>query len=332
MKRLIRFALVCMLAVSLVLPAAAKVFTDVDSYNSFGDGGNPVFNDGDSVSDYWIGDWNGGGQLDGSKIEIAKDKGWNKTSAIALWEEDAIENQGMYLFISSSNGIEKNYTGTKYLRVWLDLSNVAFRKANFGVTDSKYNLFTTDEENSVAADWPFYYLPENGTEWQTHYHGGDGCFGDAQDSDINGLKGFFAFPVSDFVIRDNDVANHDGLALDTPANMADISGVYLFWDYSDEYTELQGNKFYLDNIEFVSDYKAFDDALYNPPVEVKAEEPQAAAEVAPVAAQTVEIMAVAPSAPATGYSPIMFICLAATAISVFTAIKFDTKIKRNRNI
>lgn len=45
--------------------------------------------------------------------------------------------------------------------------------------------------------------------------------------------------------------------------MSDVSAFYMFWDYSDEYEELQGNKFYLDNIEFTADYKVFDGEPYN---------------------------------------------------------------------
>ena len=322
--------LIWILAVTLVLPAAAKLFTDVDSYSSFTEGGNPVFNDGETVADCWVGEWNGGERLEAARIEIAKNKGWNGTAAIGLWEEDDIVNQGMYLFVTAANGISKDYKGAKYLRVWMDLSNVAFRKANFGVTDSKYNLFTTDEENSQVDEWPLYYLPEGGSTWETYYHGGDGCFGDAQDSDVKGFKGFFAFPVSDFVIREG-TANHDNLDKDTPANMADVSGVYLFWDYSDEYSELQGNKFYLDNIEFVVDYKVFDDPLYNPPVveeapvvtEVIPETPVVAAVPTPAAVQM-------PAAvPATGANTIVWIILATSALmSIFVA----KKIKRMNGI
>ena len=327
MKKIGFVSLLLILTAALIFPVSAKLFTDMDSYSSFTDGGNPVFNDGDTVGDYWVGEWDGGEILDGAKIATAPNKGWNGTSAIALWEEDATENQGMYLFVSASNAISKDYSGEKYLRVWMDLSDVAFRKANFGVTDSKYNLFTTDEENSQAADWPLYYLPEGGSNWETYYHGGDGCFGDAQDSDVKGFKGFFAFPVSDFVIRDN-AANKDGLEKDTAANMGDVSGVYLFWDYSDDYADLQNNKFYLDNIEFVSDYKIFDDPLYNPPVEEPvetAEEPsvavEAVAESTPVSIPAEVQTPVA--VPQTGSDTMLLIAilfLSATIITVKTKV------------
>lgn len=326
MKKIGCLLMICVLIVMTALPVSAKLFADVDSYSSFTEGGNLVFNDGESVGDYWIGDWNSGVTMEGiSQIAIEKGKGWNSTASIALWEEGDIANQGMYLFVTSINGISKDYSGTKYLRVWLDLTNVAFRKANFGVVDSNHNLFTTDEENSAAIDWPFYYLPEGKTEWETYYHGGDGCFGDAQDSDVMGFKGFFAFPVSDFVIRENE-ANHDGLDKDTSAKVSDVAGVYLFWDYSDEHEELQGNKFYLDNIEFISDYKVFDDLLYTPPVEEKIETPEELVVASEIESQTPVLESIAPQ---TGDISPKYIYFLAFAVMIFIFLNKKINLQKN---
>jgi len=264
-RKLITAVLVCMLIFTLAIPLFADVFTDVDSYTSFDMNGNPVWNAGETVGDYWVGEWDSGIVMAESKIAIEQGKGWDSTAAIALWEEGSDANQGMYLFITPNNAINGNYSGKTYLRVWMDLSNVAFRKANFGVTDAKYNLFTTDEENSAVSEWPFYYKADGSDTWTTMYHGGDGCFGDAQDSDVAGFKGFFVFPVSDFVVRKND-SNKSGLADDTAADMANVTSLYLFWDYSDNNADLVGNKFYIDNIEFVTDYKVFDGIIYDPPI------------------------------------------------------------------
>lgn len=250
----------------LSISVYANVFTDVDSYTSFDAGGNPVWTEDKTVGDFWVGEWDSGNVLPESRIAIEQEKGWDGTAALAIWEEESDANQGMYLFVTPNNGISSNYNGVEYLRVWMDLSNVAFRKANFGVTDDKYNLFTTDEENSNATEWPFYYKSDDSDTWEKYLHGGDGCFGDAQDIDVGGFKGFFAFPVSDFVVRKN-AANKSGLADDTPADMSKVTGVYLFWDYSDSSVTFdKGNKFYLDNIEFVKDYTVFEGIIYDPPV------------------------------------------------------------------
>jgi hypothetical protein len=252
MKKVLAVFLSVFLALSLALPISAAVFTDFDSYAAFNAGGNPVYN-GEEPADYWVGAWDSGELMPASGIAIEEGKGYNGSKALALWE-DGMENQGLYLFVTAANAIPTDYSGSVYLRVWMDLTDIGFRKANFGVSDSKNNLFTTDEENGNATEWPFYYCPDGGTAWETYLHGGDGCFGDAQDSDVAGLKGWFAFPVSDFVIRTN--ANWDALDANTPAPMNDVKCVYLFWDYADILTG--GEKFYIDNIEFVTDYTVFE--------------------------------------------------------------------------
>lgn len=294
MKKTLAVFFIALLTLSLVLPVSAKVFTDFDSYAAFNAGGNPVYN-GEVPADYWVGAWDSGELMPASGIAIEEGKGYNGSKGLALWE-DGMENQGLYLFVTAANAIPSDYSGMVYLRVWMDLTNIAFRKANFGVSDSKNNLFTTDEENGNATEWPFYYCPDGGTAWETYLHGGDGCFGDAQDSDVAGFKGWFAFPVSDFVIRSN--ANFDVLDANTPAPMNDVKSVYLFWNYSDYLTG--GDKFYIDNIEFVADYTVFEvpEAVAvieeTVPAAEQAEQTEQAAPVEAVAAaQTADTLSIA---------------------------------------
>lgn len=313
----------------MALPVSAAVFTDFDSYASFTAGGNPVYVPGEAPGDYWIGEWSSATLMDVSGAAIEAGKGYKGSKALALWEDD-MSNQGLYLFVTAGNGIKKDYTGTVYLRVWMDLTEVGFRKANFGVSDSSYALFTTDEENTAASEWPFYYMADGTTEWVKMLHGSDGCFGDAQESDVFGFKGFFAFPVSDFVIREN--ANPNGLeAHVAAANMADVTGIYLFWDYADFMTP--SVKFYLDNIEFVADYKTFDGVLYEEP---KAEETTAPAETS--AAADTSAPADTASTPAETTAPttkpaaaqtfdIMLIGLAAVAVSAAAFVANKSKKK-----
>ncbi len=232
---------------------AAKMFTDFESYPAFDMGGDPVYamDDPGDVADYWTGNWDSmGDNGDDLTVEIRDGVGYNGTKGLAL-SSSGTSNVGLYLYATDKNGIAKSYPGAGYLRVWMDLSEVGFRKANFGVVNSLACLFTTDE---VDAAWecPFWYSSD-GTTWTEMAHGGDGCFGDAQDSDVFGLKGFFAFPVKDFTIRSN--ANWEAYDEQTPCDTSDVWGIYLFWDYSDNYIDNQGKEFYIDNIEFVGDYK-----------------------------------------------------------------------------
>lgn len=286
MKKILSIIILSLFLFIMTIPIFAGAFTDFENYPSFKAGGNPVFNIGESPADYWVGEWDGGNLTEASGIAIEDGKGYDKSKALAIWE-DGNENQGVYLFITPDNGILSDHNGSLYLRVWMDLSEIGFRKANFGLTDANYNLFTTDEENANADSWPFYYQAEGSDSWETLYHGGDGCFGDAQDSDVAGYKGFFAFPVSDFVIR-NNTANHDALDANTPAPLDNVTGVYLFWDYSDNLGLTGGDKFYLDNIEFVSDYTLFDSIYY---VEPETEAPQTESPVSENIIQTETVSA-----------------------------------------
>ncbi|NLB17021.1 MAG: discoidin domain-containing protein [Clostridiales bacterium] len=263
MKKTFSLVIAIALVAALTLSASAALFTDFDSWADFKAGGNPCYTDEDAA-DYWIGEWNGGNLLDDPVFaEITDGKGVNGSKGLVVYE-DGMTNVGLYLF-GKKAGIATDYTGSAYLRVWMDLTEVGFRKANWGVIDSSYSLFTTDEVDTDGL--PFYYLADGSADWVEMFHGGDGCFGDTQDSDVFGFKGYFAFPVADFWIREN--ANWEGYDAGTAANAADIHGVYLFWDYSDML--MGGEKFTVDNIEFVADYKVFEPL----PSEIE-EEPAAA--------------------------------------------------------
>ena len=140
------------------------------------------------IKDYWTGEWNGPGDTGDEKtVEIQDGIGFGGSKGIAV-SSAGTENVGLYLYSTDSNGIAKSYPDANYLRVWMDLSNVGFRKANFGVVNSLACLFTTDEVDG-AWECPFWYSAD-GVTWTEMYHGGDGCFGDAQDSDTFGLAGY----------------------------------------------------------------------------------------------------------------------------------------------
>lgn len=251
MKRITVMITLACFAALFTLPVSGALFTDYENFTSFEPGGNPVYNFEDP-GDYWVGAWNNGGD-NGCEItiEIVDGKGFGGSKALAI-SEDGNANVGTYIFATAKNKLPTSFPGAKYLRVWCDFTGMGFRKANFGVVDSKSCLFSTDEVDG-AWECEFYYLAEGSSEWVTMTHGDDGCFGDAQGSDVFGYKGWFAFPLKDFTIREN--ANWEALDPLTPCDPADIAGVYLFWDYSDVSTT-PGSVFYIDHIEFVEDYKA----------------------------------------------------------------------------
>ncbi|MBQ9716977.1 MAG: hypothetical protein IJV76_03220, partial [Clostridia bacterium] len=199
MKKL-TLAFAAILAASCATAASAAMYTDFESYKSFEAGGNPVYAF-DDAADVWVGEWSGGGTTaDTVTAEIAEGAGYNGSKALKV-QSSGHENVGLYLFATADNGIVTDHTGAQYLRVWADFSEVDFRKANFGTTDSTYSLFSTDE---VDTNWECkYYFSADGANWEEYVHGDDGCFGTGQAGTVLGMKGWFAFPVADFTIRSN---------------------------------------------------------------------------------------------------------------------------------
>lgn len=202
--------------------------------------------------DIFVGAWNANDAYATSKYEVASGVGYEGSTGLTLWSEDA-ENQGVYVFGTGENQNTVTFPSLNYLRVWVDFSDVDFRKASFGLVTTSGALYTTDESD-YNGDLKFYYLAEGSTEWVTYTHGSDdGCFGTAQGSSVKGFKGWLAFPVADFTYRSGTGTN--GISGSYPDT--DIAGVYLFWDYDDSIAT--GTKFVLDELQLVKDYKVFAD-------------------------------------------------------------------------
>ena len=229
-------------------------FTNFDSATELSRSSSTPAYDRTISGDVFAGDYNTKNTSSNAYIELASGKGYNGSKAIGVWSNNK-DNRGLYIFATDSNGNSTDFSDMSYLRVWVDFTNVAFRKACFGLVSKSGALYDTDEEDK-RNDQYFWYMPEGSTTWTSYTHGTDGCFGDAQNSDVQGFKGWLAFPISDFVYRQNtgNVSAVDG-RLAYHSNH--ICGVYLFWDYSDK-TTCTGNKFYLDEIAIVKNYTVFD--------------------------------------------------------------------------
>ena len=229
-------------------------FTNFDSATSLSRSSSTPAYDRSISGDVFAGDYNTKNTSSNAYIELASGKGYNGSKAIGVWSDNK-DNHGLYVFATASNGNSTDFSDMSYLRVWVDFTNVAFRKACFGLVSETGALYTTDEDDG-RNDQYFWYMPEGSTTWTRYTHGTDGCFGDKQGIDVYGFKGWLAFPISDFVYRQNtgNVSAVDG-RLAYHSNH--ICGVYLFWDYSDT-TSCTGNKFYLDEIAIVEDYTSFD--------------------------------------------------------------------------
>ena len=133
----------------------------------------------------------------------------------------------------------------KYLVVWADFTNVEMRKACFGlIQDNEVYPYRTDDDDKTNP--VFYYLADGTEEWTELKHGGDGCFGTADNGSQSmiGKKGYFAFPVADFL---NDVKKDAALTSDSL-----ITDVYFFGTFPDE--SYKNVPFYFGDFQLVEDY------------------------------------------------------------------------------
>ncbi|MEG1742993.1 MAG: hypothetical protein RR246_02380, partial [Clostridia bacterium] len=140
------------------------------------------------------------------------------------------------------------------LVVWVDFTGVDFRKACFGVVGDAADsniLYRTDEADVKGIyDCPF-FIQKDG-KWLELKHGGDGCFGTAQDTPVLDYKGYIAVPLNTFypwVGAKTEPFN---------PNTTKISALFFYFDYTDAD---KAKEFYFDDIKFVSDYKDMDETV-----------------------------------------------------------------------
>ncbi len=183
-------------------------------------------------------------------LSIASGKGFRASDALAVLKNGNVKNfDSIGRIDNSSIGISLDTPtkvgSNKYLRIWVDLTGVDFRKANFGLIGQDGTVYTTDYKD--GAEPPFYYLPDGETQWRKLYHGGDGCFGAAQGSSVKNFKGFLAFPIEDFTSASNTSSG--------PASSVTVKEVFFYFDFTD--LSMQGSTFYLDEMGMVPEYWVF---------------------------------------------------------------------------
>lgn len=227
-------------------------FTNFDAKKYLSVSGGNMAYGGSANGDVFVGSWNSADTDSNSKFELTEN-GYNGSNALTVWSNGR-DNQGLYIFATEQNKYTTKYPSTAYLRVWVDFTDVEFRKANFGLVSPTGDLYTTDESDNVP-DLFFYYLPEGSDTWQEYKHGSDGCFGADQSSCVKGFKGWMAFPVKDFTYRYGTGSGTGSSGEAYPYD--EIAGVYLFWNYSSGTAE--GSKFVLDELQLVEDYTAFEE-------------------------------------------------------------------------
>ena len=179
-----------------------------------------------------------GGAYEG-KIKVALSANGGVSGTIALMvARDKTGNFEVTLPFKSVATLGQN----KYLVVWMNFSNVEFRKACVGLLSSEGNstAYRVDDNDGTSPE--FYFLADGSSEWQTLKHGWDGCFGVGNSCPIKGKKGYFAFPTSSL---------KQGSKAMKPDTL--VSGFYFYGDIASG--EFANVPFYFDDIKLVDDYK-----------------------------------------------------------------------------
>lgn len=183
-------------------------------------------------------------------LSLANGKGFRNSAALAILKNgNQTSFDGIGRIDNSSIGISLDTPtavgNSKYLRIWVDLTGVDFRKANLGLIAQNGTVYTTDNKDN--SETPFYYLADGEKTWKKLYHGGDGCFGNAQGSSVRDYKGWLAFPIEDFAASTSSPAG--------PGSSVVMKEVFLFFDFTE--LSMQGSTFYIDELGMVPEYWVF---------------------------------------------------------------------------
>ncbi len=201
-----------------------------------------AFTDGQYISQCWDKDETP------ATIEIESNKGFASSSAYKVTKgpstKDAVNiNSNLRIYLPNPVDIADN----KYLRVWMDLSDVEFRKASWGVISDDNKDYNTDNNDNANPAIPMYMLFDNDTNWRNNPLGGDGCFGPGDNNvSLKGFKGFMAFNLS-------DMKNTSGEKLQSTAK---IKGIYFYFDVKKAYRD-NNVPFYFDRVALCEEYNVF---------------------------------------------------------------------------
>lgn len=178
--------------------------------------------------------------------QVVTGKGVSGSSALEVgrtqyFKDTAKDNSEILWKIDKAGLVGDN----KYLIVWMDLTDVSFRKASFGLTvKGQTKAFRTDDNDYTEC--LFYYLADGSTTWQAMSHGWDGCFGSNQNSDVAGMKGYFAFPLEDMKQASSGKFINGSSVID---------GIYFYYSYTDE--NYANKMFYIDDVRLAKNYETF---------------------------------------------------------------------------
>ena len=202
---------------------------------------------------YYSSGFDCGSLSEGADISITDGKGFEGSKAYSIVKKTNKVNSEFTLYLPETVELGD----AKYLRVWVDFTDIDFRKASFGFVTENGCLYRTDEKDNADGYLDLYYLPEGESKWQVYSHGSDdGCFGMAQSSSVANFKGWLAVPVSDFLAWSGADGKFSSSAGSAPDEDSVIAGIYFYFDLSDE--SMLGKTFYMDEFGLVNAYEQFD--------------------------------------------------------------------------
>lgn len=140
------------------------------------------------------GDYNGWPAPSDSSVsqEPVQNNGYKNTAAITSKIKSNASEYTVY-FPTNDHKYKTNFTGAKEFWVWVDFSNVTFRKIAFGVRTAKYGSgiqYTTDDYDGQT-NMNAYIQDGTSGGWKAVNFDTDGCL-----EQFGNYKGFIRFPIS----------------------------------------------------------------------------------------------------------------------------------------
>ena len=213
------------------------VIERVDGSDKDDIGANKVLFDGTEAPNTVIEGYDSASYNGSVDINVSDGKGAGSNSAYEITRSQSGNFEINFMLDSDSYGkVGEN----QYLVAWMDLTGVDFRKSCFGILSTGTTTPPLRTDDNDGTNPKYYYLPDGKTEWVEREHGGDGCFGYAENSSVNGMKGYFAFKISDF--------KSGGVRADAKTL---VTGVYFYGDIGDD--KYANVPFYIDNIQLTTD-------------------------------------------------------------------------------
>ena len=168
---------------------------------------------------------------DDMTIMPVQENGYQSTTAITA-KINTNANQDFTILPVDGKGYQSDFTGAKEFWVWVDFSNVLFRKMCFGFTGTDGKLYSTDDIDS-RSDMSFYLENDEGG-WKEMNFDTDGCM------EFGNYKGFIRFSTDYFV---------NGTDTNTPMDLSAISGLKVWYNLPDGSADL-GSSFTIDQVGF----------------------------------------------------------------------------------